>query len=165
MIQRNPIKDAQHTCDDEDYVHYLSHVINAQMRRLYVPQTDRDDVHQDCMAFFWERDLRASYRTDKGAKFNSWLTTCVYRFVIRRLQVANCKYIDAVRYEKRRKDLTTETDALLATEKLRAVYGDRVIDAMLEQATRRKQSTMSRGTYTTLLKELRDCHDQEAGSE
>ena len=151
------LQDVQHTCTDEEYTAALTYVIAAQLRRVRDTGEHKADLRQDCFTYYWERDLRRSYKTDMGTKFSSWMTTCVFRFLCEHSRKVRRKYLDPVDYARHKADQAGETCALQLVTDLRAAFGDRVVDAVLLRF--KTPSSMRRGTFLELVKEMRDYRD------
>lgn len=168
-----PIKTTTHECLDEVYAEMLYFVANAQTKRLGVSPLIREDRVQDIILHFYERDLRKSYRTDKGTKFSSYVTTCVSRHLYQLLGVAAYKVLDPEAYVRQRAENEAEGRALEEVEKLRELHGDRVVDCILASLKREihpelaSYNPWSRSLIIRqMIQNLKVAHDEEeAGSD
>lgn len=126
-----PIKTTLHDCSDEVYANLVHFVANAQAKRIGIPYSLREDRVQDCILYFLQHDLRESYRDDRGTKFPTYVTTCVFRHLYRLLKVAAYKVLDPTEYVRQKEEDAAETSATEEVEQLRVEYGDRIIDTLL----------------------------------
>lgn len=130
-------RDTTHLCDANDYVQLLTAVAEAQCRRLRIPASDAEDKTQEVVLHFLQDDLRLRFRTDANAKFASYVTTCIYRHLFRGFKVPAHKVFDAAKYLKMRKDDDEVSEALVLVDKIRTLYGARIVDSLLEAAQHR----------------------------
>jgi len=163
-----PIKTTLHDCGDEVYADMVHFVANAQAKRIGVPYTTREDRVQDCILYFLQHDLRGTYRNDMGTKFSTYVTTCVSRYLYRLLKVAAYKVFDLVEYARQKEEDAAETRAWEEVERLRAAYGDRVIDTLLAAMQRQisphmaEYNAWSRGRIIQqMIQNIREGHGHE----
>lgn len=169
-----PIKTTLQSCSDGVYADMVHFVANAQSKRIGISYAMREDRVQDCILYFLQHDLRSTYRDDMGTKFPTYVTTCVSRYLYRLLKVAAYKVFDPVEYARQKDEDAAETRAREEVERLRAVYGDRMIDTLLAAMQRQISPHMAEYTAWARVRIIRRMvqyiqaghgHEKEAGTD
>ena len=138
-------------CADDTYAQLLTSVAHSQLRRFNVPDQYHDDRAQDCVLYFWERDLRPRFDPTAGTRFSTYVTTCVMRFLMPQ-KLAAYKTLDPVAYTTHLHEQKAETAALATVDALTLRYGPAVIECIAAHARRRVPKRLAAYTGATRQK-------------
>ena len=153
-------------CADDTYARLLTSVAHSQLRRFNVPDQYHDDRAQDCVLYFWERDLRRSFDPAAKTRFSTYVTTCVMRYLLPQ-KLAAYKTLDPVAYAAHLREQKAETVALATVDALTLRYGPAVIECIAAHARRRVPKHLAaypgatrQKVIQTFIKTIRDTYHE-----